>query len=196
MKEWSALENLKNFASELEVHISNFFPSLLMEDEVLLGRRVMVAVDESEESMYALQWALDHLLIIPADNKGDSVCADRIILMHAETPALSKVALTGQVAFTGHVLEILKRSQNLNTQRVLSRSKGICEKFNVSVETKVVDGETRYAICEAANKLRIDLLVVGSHGYGALQRAVRGSVSDYCRHHVKCPVVVVKRQDQ
>jgi nucleotide-binding universal stress UspA family protein len=48
-------------------------------------------------------------------------------------------------------------------------------------------------LCAAAEKHRADLLVVGSHGYGAIKRALLGSVSDYCAHHVHCSVMIVKQ---
>ncbi|KAK9945672.1 hypothetical protein M0R45_011172 [Rubus argutus] len=36
-------------------------------------------------------------------------------------------------------------------------------------------------------------VVVEVHGYGAIKRAVLGSVSDYCAHHAHCSVMIVKR---
>jgi len=37
---------------------------------------------------------------------------------------------------------------------------------------EVVEGEPRYVLCNAAEKHHADLLVVGSHGYGAIKRSV------------------------
>jgi nucleotide-binding universal stress UspA family protein len=37
----------------------------------------------------------------------------------------------------------------------------------------------------------VDLLVVGSRGWGAFRRVVLGSTSDHVVHHASCPVVVV-----
>lgn len=36
------------------------------------------------------------------------------------------------------------------------------------------------------------LLVVGSRGHGTLTGALLGSVSAYCAHHSRCPVVIVR----
>jgi nucleotide-binding universal stress UspA family protein len=36
-----------------------------------------------------------------------------------------------------------------------------------------------------------DLLVVGSRGHGALERAFVGSVATQLSHHVTCPTVVI-----
>jgi nucleotide-binding universal stress UspA family protein len=40
-----------------------------------------------------------------------------------------------------------------------------------------------------------DLLVVGTHGSGALKQLILGSVSNYCAHHSTCPVVLVRTHD-
>lgn len=156
------------------------------------GRIIMIAVDEGEESMHALEWALDNLLY-PGGNKGESAEYDRVVVLHAE----NQIALSGQaVAFTPHVLEVLERRQKLTTERVLAAAKAICEQRNVNVETKMVTGDARYALCEAAEKMKVNLLVVGSRGHGAIRRAVMGSVSNYCAHHAKCPVLIVKKPNQ
>lgn len=60
----------------------------------------------------------------------------------------------------------------------------------------MVTGDARYALCEAAEKMKVNLLVVGSRGHGAIRRAVMGSVSNYCAHHAKCPVLIVKKPNQ
>ncbi|OEL36594.1 hypothetical protein BAE44_0002388, partial [Dichanthelium oligosanthes] len=44
----------------------------------------------------------------------------------------------------------------------------------------VESGDPRDVICDAADKLGVDLLVMGSHGYGFIQRAFLGSVSNHC----------------
>ncbi|MBA0842521.1 hypothetical protein Goarm_002341 [Gossypium armourianum] len=51
-------------------------------------------------------------------------------------------------------------------------------------------GDPKEKICEAVEKLNIELLILGSHGRGAIQRAFLGSVSNHCVHNAKCPVLV------
>lgn len=55
------------------------------------------------------------------------------------------------------------------------------------------NGDPRDVICEMAEKLAADVLVMGSHGYGLIKRAFLGSVSNYCAQNVKCPVLIVKK---
>ena len=46
-----------------------------------------------------------------------------------------------------------------------------CDAMQVHALIEVVEGEPRYVLCNAAEKHHADLLVVGSHGYGAIKRS-------------------------
>lgn len=56
----------------------------------------------------------------------------------------------------------------------------------------VVEGEAGPAVCEAAQDHGVDVIVVGSHGKGALKRTFLGSVSQHIIQHAPCPVLVVR----
>lgn len=60
----------------------------------------------------------------------------------------------------------------------------------VEVREDLVYGHPIQALTEASSAA--DLLVVGSHGRGALGTAVLGSVSHAVLHHAKCPIVIVR----
>ncbi len=55
----------------------------------------------------------------------------------------------------------------------------------------LVAGAAVGKIVEHARRLDADLIVIGSHGHGALYRAVLGSVSEGVVRRSKCPVLVV-----
>jgi nucleotide-binding universal stress UspA family protein len=57
-------------------------------------------------------------------------------------------------------------------------------------------GEVRDEIVDFAEASKADLLIVGSRGFGTLKRTFVGSTSDYCVHHVHCPIIVVKSPHQ
>ncbi|CAA2962637.1 universal stress A, partial [Olea europaea subsp. europaea] len=63
-----------------------------------------------------------------------------------------------------------------------------------SVETIIEAGDPKEAICEAVEKLKVELLVLGNHSQGALQRAFLRSISNYYVHNAKCQVLVVKKK--
>ena len=54
-----------------------------------------------------------------------------------------------------------------------------------------VQGSTVETILREATRLGADLIVLGSHGHGALRRALLGSVSEGVLHGARCPVVIV-----
>jgi nucleotide-binding universal stress UspA family protein len=58
------------------------------------------------------------------------------------------------------------------------------------VELRSVEGEPADVLFEQSSEA--ELLVVGSHGHGALAGALLGSVSQAVTHRAACPVVVVR----
>jgi hypothetical protein len=57
------------------------------------------------------------------------------------------------------------------------------------VETKIVGGDTIAALVEQS--ARMDLLVLGSRGYGPVKRVLLGSVSRRLVNGARCPVLIV-----
>lgn len=49
-------------------------------------------------------------------------------------------------------------------------------------------------ICELAKEEAVDMIIVGSHGKGSVQRALLGSVSQAIVRHATVPVLVVRGQ--
>jgi nucleotide-binding universal stress UspA family protein len=62
----------------------------------------------------------------------------------------------------------------------------------VGVSFLVWEGEPGPSIVDAASSEQVDIVVVGSHGRGAVGRALVGSVSEYVVRHAACPVLVVR----
>ncbi|EMS45264.1 Universal stress protein A-like protein [Triticum urartu] len=87
----------------------------------------------------------------------------------------------------GDVVRVVDADLRKRAEDVVDRARRLC------VANSVMEGEARYVLCDAVDKHHADLLVVGSHGYGAIKRAFLGSVSDYCAHHAHCSVMIVKQ---
>ncbi|MBB1193778.1 universal stress protein [Flavobacterium sp. SOK18b] len=64
---------------------------------------------------------------------------------------------------------------------------------NLLVTTKIVAGSPKSVILNEAEKFKADLIIVGSHGYGAIERFVLGSVSHSVALHAKCSVEIVRK---
>eukprot|EP00250_Pteridium_aquilinum_P018041 c23910_g3_i1 orf=390-920(-) len=159
-----------------------------------LRRKILVAVDEGDESIHALTWAIDNLIIPFRPDSGCEKPSDLIVLLHVQTHPQVFIGPAGPGFYiTPEILDSVKKHQDDISRKVLIRAKKHCDDKHLDTETMVALGDARDAICEAIEKLQPDYLVVGSHGYGAIKRTFLGSVSDYCAHNAKCPVVIVKK---
>jgi nucleotide-binding universal stress UspA family protein len=67
---------------------------------------------------------------------------------------------------------------------------------NVScpVQAEVVFGQPYVEICEYASQHSIDLIVIATHGRGALTSALLGSTTDRVVHRAPCPVLTVREK--
>ena len=77
-------------------------------------------------------------------------------------------------------------TQALETAAAAARAAGI------EPETKLVEGAPADQICELAATVGATMIVIGSHGWGAVRRLLFGSVSWAVLHHAPCPVLVVR----
>ena len=55
----------------------------------------------------------------------------------------------------------------------------------------LIQGPTVDTILSEAKRLGADMIVMGSHGHGALHRALLGSVSEGVLHKATCPLTIV-----
>ncbi|KAK4764999.1 hypothetical protein SAY86_026089 [Trapa natans] len=91
------------------------------------------------------------------------------------------------------LIQNLEQNERKLVLALLERAKEIFAKHGVHAETLTEVGDPKEAICEAVDNLNVQLLVLGSHSRGTIQRAFLGSVSNYCVHKSKCPVLVVRK---
>ena len=62
---------------------------------------------------------------------------------------------------------------------------------SLDVKGLLIQGSTVEAILKQADKLKAQMIVMGSHGRGAIYKMLVGSVSEGVLHGAKCPVLVV-----
>ncbi|GAB4835746.1 hypothetical protein Ancab_000656 [Ancistrocladus abbreviatus] len=147
-------------------------------------RTIMVAVDEGEESMYALSWCLKN--IMPREPQST------LILLHARRLTIVYPNIPSDT-FSHDAISSLERRDKDMARWVIEKAEKLCQQYDVKVESRIEDGDPRDVICDMADKLKAHLLVMGSHGYGPLTRSILGSVSNHCVQNANCPVLVVKK---
>ncbi|KAG2695759.1 hypothetical protein I3843_07G028300 [Carya illinoinensis] len=158
-----------------------------MADVAAKERRILVAVDEGEQSMHALSWCLSNVI---SENSKDS-----ILLLYVKPPPAVYTTLDGTgYLFSSDIMAAMDRYGYDVAQSVLEKAKRMCKDLHdVKVESIVEHGDPRDVICQMTQRLGVDVLVMGSRGYGLIKRAFLGSVSNHCVQNVKCPVLIVKK---
>ncbi|WP_367127997.1 universal stress protein [Saccharothrix sp. HUAS TT1] len=144
--------------------------------------RVVVGVDGSEPSDRAVDFAADH-----AARHGGV-----LVGVHATTglpvDALTPGGAWGQGLALGLDDERLRTSADALVADSLAGP--LARHPEVRAERVVSLDRPAQALVEAAEGAA--LLVVGSHGHGAVHRALLGSVSHGLLHHAPCPLAVVR----
>ncbi|KAG2621316.1 hypothetical protein PVAP13_3NG248200 [Panicum virgatum] len=115
----------------------------------------------------------------------------------APAPAGGKMTMVAGVDESDHsfyVLPFVEADLKRVALRVVDKARELCAAAQVAdAEFEALEGDARNVLCDAVERHHAEMLVVGSHGYGAIKRAVLGSVSDYCAHHAHCTVMIVKK---
>lgn len=79
-------------------------------------------------------------------------------------------------------------------KRELDASKAALASLGRTVETALVMGRPASVIVDEARRMNADLIVVGSHGRGAVASALLGSVANEVVDHAPCPVLVSRTE--
>jgi len=140
-------------------------------------KRIMVPTDASEYSRRALISALE---------LARKFQAEVVLLFVMYTP---EAYWEYNPAYS---IEVSKELIEETGERTLEATlKGI-EVGDVPLKKKKIQGHPSTVILEEISNENIDLVVMGSHGYGPIARAVLGSVSQRVLRKSTCPVLIVK----
>ncbi|PKA45680.1 Universal stress protein A-like protein [Apostasia shenzhenica] len=166
-------------------------------------RRIAIAVDLSDESAYAVKWAVQNYL-----RPGDAV-----ILLHVRSTSVlygadwgsidvsvSAAAAAAEEVDSGESQQKLEEDFDaFTTTKAQDLAQPLVEAqipFKIHI---VKDHDMKERLCLEVERLGLSAVIMGSRGFGASRRTSKGrlgSVSDYCVHHCVCPVVVVRYPDE
>ena len=117
-----------------------------------------------------------------------------LIVSAFEGSALIMSAPAPMGGLAGYYEETDAISRRLAEDAVKDAAKFLGEKNSLlSITIAVIKGSPKSVILEEAEKFGADLIVVGSHGGGAVERFLLGSVSQAVALHAKCSVEIVRK---
>ncbi|KAJ7386694.1 hypothetical protein OS493_006703 [Desmophyllum pertusum] len=151
-------------------------------------RKVLIALDGSENSEYALQWYLDRCRRPEDELIGYHVWQQS----HLPTFSLKAPFQPPTQEWEKIMKETLEQVKKVEDDfSCICQAKKFPYKFYEENVSKPGEG-----IVNAAKKHQVDLIVMGTRGLDTLRRTVLGSVSDYVLHHSSVPVAVVPKKSE
>ncbi|XP_051128456.1 universal stress protein PHOS34-like [Andrographis paniculata] len=154
-------------------------------------RKIAIAVDLSDESAFAVKWAVQNYL-----RPGDAV-----ILLHVRPTSVLYGADWGAIELSLDAADEKSQQKleddfdNFTASKANDVAQPLVEE-NIPYKIHIVkDHDMKERLCLEVERLGLSAVIMGSRGFGASRRTSKGrlgSFSDYCVHHCVCPVVVVR----
>ena len=145
--------------------------------------KILVPTDGSEAARKAVEYAIELAKQLNASVIVLSVIDNRSLI--AQTVPAVDTPL--------HVIEPIEDYLREIAEGHAEDIKRMCDKSGVKSETIIKMGHPVEIIVKEAKKLKVNLIVMGSHGRSALAAAVLGSVAyGVIRNEAKIPVLIVR----
>jgi nucleotide-binding universal stress UspA family protein len=142
---------------------------------------IIVGVDGSDHSRYALEWAVREAAVRHAPLTVLTV--QQAVVGYWGGPVL----YPGDEDLAEKAREMAQEETDSTLEKIGRESRPS------SVTVRAATGLPAEALLAAAADA--DLLVVGSRGAGGFKRLLMGSVSTQVTHHARCPVVVIPAEN-
>jgi nucleotide-binding universal stress UspA family protein len=133
--------------------------------------KVLIPVDGSEPSLYTVQAAARFL------NKATA----KVYLFSVRVPVAAEMPWA-------------LADDEESVQKILERAKQEAAAAGLTVERAehITFHEPASAICDYADKIEADLILIGSHGYQGIAKFLMGSVSERVFKQAKRPVTIIR----
>lgn len=148
--------------------------------------KILLAIDGSEYS----EAAVDEV----ARRPWPTPCEVRVVTAVALRVPIAPDPLVLYVGYREEMLEAQRARARALLEKTVERLRAGEQSGQLVLSTEVLEGSPKQAIVEEAERWAADLIVVGSHGYGRIERFLLGSVSQAVAAHAPCSVLIVRRR--
>ena len=131
-------------------------------------------------------------MVVEQAAKIAQVLASKLWIIHVAAPDPDFVGYsTGPQCERDWKAEVLREEHRYIQDAALE-----LEQRGINVTPLLIQGVTIDTILQQAAKLKAEMIVMGSHGHGALYKAIVGSVSEGVIRKASCPVLIVPARMQ
>jgi nucleotide-binding universal stress UspA family protein len=152
------------------------------------GRVLLLAVDDTEAAEHSLDWTLQNLY-----RPGDVIHLVHVVPRQqlAQSFGAPPVDFLPQQDPVGHEM-LLQHAETFIRERLLPKLADIQPDPCVHIVKSDVDTDSiGNVICNKADMLKAAAVIMASHNRSKLKEFFLGSVTNYCAHHCKQPVLIV-----
>ncbi len=146
-------------------------------------KTILAPIDFSDVTLEVLQNAVDLARALEAQL--------HVLNVVPLTPGM--VGYMSEAGFVGPIPPTQQQDLE-NEKKLVGQFLERIETSGVQIQTTVLPGTPIHEILEAAGNVDADMIVIGSHGHGALYHLLLGSVSDAVIRRASCPVLIVHHQ--
>ena len=142
--------------------------------------KILIAVDGSSHSAKVAKAAL----------RQAAACRQapelHLIYVHLPVPTLG-----GLIKPVGH--EALQRYYREEGEDALRGAKKLFDRARLKCNLHIMVGPIAESLVSEAKKLKCDLIIMGTHGMGAVSGMLLGSVATKTVHLAHCPVMLIRQ---
>ena len=135
-------------------------------------KTILLPIDQSREAREAADVAL---------NIATTYQASLVIVAVVEPPE----------AETGEEPHSEKMTSQAAVSQLLQEAQGLFSKAGVEVRTLEREGKPAFTICDVADEIEADMIVMGSRGMGLTEEGAADSITNRVINLAPCPVLVV-----
>jgi nucleotide-binding universal stress UspA family protein len=88
--------------------------------------------------------------------------------------------------------EMIKKSLFQEAQKIVERATAIAAQAGVMIKATVQEGHAGEKIVEISDTMKHDLIVVGTHGWSGMNKAVMGSTAERVIAYASCPILIAR----
>ncbi|MDQ9172333.1 universal stress protein [Oxalobacteraceae bacterium R-40] len=145
--------------------------------------KIIVAIDGSSCSVKAVEYLAKHLNWFQG--------SPELTLVHVHHPIPGGVAVSRARAIAGDA--VVDEHYREESKAQMAAAEKVLTEQNIPFRSEyVVSSDIAREIDHHARKVGADMIVMGSHGHGALANVVMGSVATKVLAMAHCPVLIIR----